>query len=105
MKDLFDAIVERDKAIESVTANAHEAFHESARAAILYLLGSKEVFSADDIWETIEKLFPIKGYSSDPRALGGVLRLMQKEKFIKPTGQWVPSRRRHAAPIMSWSSS
>lgn len=100
--DLFEAQKEKDKAMKNGEANAHDSFREAVTRAIGFLSVSGKTFNADDVWETIEKHFKIKGFSSDPRALGGVLKNLQNAGLIQTTGQWTPSRRRHGAPIMNW---
>lgn len=101
MNDLFEARQERDKKIESVTLNATTEFHEIVREIVMTIILIHNHFTADDVWEEFEKR-PPRGLSSDPRALGGVLKIMAKEGFIRATGSWQPSKRRHAAPIMVW---
>lgn len=101
MKDLFEAIQERDRKIESVTWNATSEFHKTIRDVVMTILLIHDQFTADDIWVEADKR-KINGFSSDPRALGGLLKMMAKERLIRPTGHWQPSRRRHAAPIMVW---
>ena len=99
MKDLFDAITERDKAIEKVTANASEEYKDMLICAVYRVLDKFDQFTADDVWAEAEH---VKGFSSDPRALGGILSQFKKSGTIEPMGVYKPSVRRHAAPIMIW---
>lgn len=102
MSDLFEASQLRDKKIESVTLNATDEFHKRIREVVMTILLIHDHFTADDVWIEAEKRNK-RGFSSDPRALGGLLKMMAREGLIRSTGTWQPSKRRHAAPIMVWS--
>ncbi len=93
--DLFDASIARDEAIDRVSANADPTWMKEARSVVLSIVGA---FTTDDVWSRLLTR------PHEPRALGAVLRDLQAEGHIEPTGNYVPSTRPecHARPVRQW---
>ena len=100
-KTLFDAIRERDEAIQQIAINTSDTFKECARSAVINVGRMRERFTSDDVWNWLETHKSIQAH--DNRALGAVMSKLHKEHLIMPTGQYVPSKRRHMSPIRVWS--
>jgi len=97
---IFDAIKERDEAIASIERNTNETFTQCARQAILNVGRMRQRFCSDDVWDWLSNHNSVEAH--DNRALGAVMSKLHKEKIIKPTGDYVPSKRRHMSPIRVW---
>lgn len=98
--DLTAAFAVADEAIAGVEANAHPSWLEVARA-IVWSLPSGREFTTDHVWEWLERS---SVRTHEPRALGAVMREMQRKGQIVNTKQYQPSARRecHARPIPIW---
>jgi hypothetical protein len=95
---LEEAMQERDEGIERSFSAASEAWKTTAIAFVEDMALRKATFTADDLW--------LEGLSMppEPRALGGVLTRCVKNGVITKSGQYAPSVRRHATPIIVWKS-
>lgn len=103
--DLFSAAEgsrRRDAAIDRVGGNANAGFVAEARVAIkrAMLLGT---FTTDDVWAGINPAH----VTHERRALGAVMRQLQRSGDIVPTDQYVPSLRPecHRRPVRVWRRS
>jgi hypothetical protein len=100
-KTLFDAIRERDEAIAQIATNTSDTFKDCARSAVINVGRMRQHFTSDDIWNWLETHKSIEAH--DNRALGAVMSKLHKEHLIMPTGQYIPSKRRHMSPIRVWT--
>ena len=98
---IFDAIRERDQAIASIDANTVETFKQCARQAILNVGRMRPHFTSDHVWDWLQTHDSVQAH--DNRALGAVMSKLHKDKLIRPTGDYVPSKRRHMSPIRVWA--
>ncbi len=98
---IFDAIRERDEAIARIELNTIEAFKHCARQAVLKVGLLQARFSSDDVWDWLQTHDSVQAH--DNRALGAVMAKLHKDKLIRPTGDYVPSKRRHMSPIRVWA--
>lgn len=94
------AVVQRDKAMQQVSANTSAEFRACAEQAIVSVGRLNKTFTGDDVWDWIMSKTTIR--SHDNRALGPIIKRMSTAKIIEPTGDYSPSRRRHLAPIRVW---
>lgn len=94
------ALEARDEAIERVGANAPVGWKEQARVAVKAAMLRGE-FTTDEVWEWLDA----QGYQTrERRALGAVMKQMERDGEIRPTGQWRQSLRPecHARPVRVW---
>lgn len=99
---LFDQ-AERAKqsGIEASYQHAPSVWKEAAREALMTLAKSKAEFTTDELWDLLSK----QGvHTGEPRALGSIMQSAHRSGMIKATGRYVPSYRRHKAPIILWQS-
>jgi hypothetical protein len=99
--DLFASVDARDEAIARVGANADQLWASRAAAAVRNA-ARWGTFTTDDVWATLER----EGVTThEPRALGAVMKQLERDGTIRPTGQWVQTRRAsaHARPIRVWT--
>lgn len=98
-QNLFEAIRQRDEAIARVEANADLGWANEARHAVkrCMLLGT---FTTDDVWASMHERY----HTHERRALGAVMKRLQREGAIRPTGEWQASARPecHGRPIRVW---
>lgn len=104
-RTLLDEINEvTERAIDSVGRAADPKWMKMARLEVRYQADSGRRFTTDDIWQRMEQL----GVEPprERRALGAVMREMQKAGVIRPTGEYVKSSRIecHRRPVMIWVS-
>jgi hypothetical protein len=100
--NLFDAIAERDAAINSVEGNTDSNWLRAANMAVEWLAKSAvNGFTSDDVWAQLET-YGMTGQVHDNRALGPVILRCARNNLIMDTGQYRPSKRRHCAPIKVW---
>lgn len=89
----------RDEAVEKAGAAAAETgWLDQAIEAILHVSSLKEMFTADDVWQT--GLEPPR----EARALGAAFTALRRAGVIEPTTLFQQTVRasRHAAPIRVW---
>ncbi len=99
---LFDAAVLRDNAIHSVGLNTDYNWLRAAETSVRWLARSlPNGFTTDDVWQHLDTL-GMTGQVHDNRALGPVMLRFAKAGIIVATGNYVPSARRHCAPIKVW---
>lgn len=87
------------KAAQRALAAAPSGWEIAARAHVLRVAARQPGgFTADDVWA--DGLAP----PPEPRALGGVMQAIAKERTIRKTGRFVATTRgsRHGAPIAVW---
>ena len=100
--NFFDAIAERDAAMESVEGNTDSNWLRAADTAVTWLAKSAvNGFTTDDVWRYLDNL-GMTGQVHDNRALGPVMKRCANAGLIVPTGDYRPSHRRHCAPIRVW---
>ena len=101
-RDLFTAFAERDEAMERADLHANTEWKSTVEAVILHLGRMRPTFTSDDVWDYLEAHHKVDTH--EPRALGPILTALAKTKTIRATGDYTPSRRRHAAPIRIWTT-
>jgi hypothetical protein len=91
---------ERDKAIDVVEASANPEWKEEALAVVEKLARRSESLTTDAVWA----LMTTK--TTEPRAMGAIMRTATKLGYIEPTDYHIPSIRRasHRRPIRVWKS-
>lgn len=94
---LAEAVVEREEAIATADDAADEAWKARCAGVIRELALLLPSFTSDEVWDRVEK-------PREPRCLIGVLRRVAGEGVIEATGDFAPSRYRHAAPLKVWRS-
>jgi hypothetical protein len=92
------AIEQRDSAMQAVDAAADKNWKEEALATVKSLAQTQKEFSADNVWEA--GLTP----TTEPRALGPVLRRAVNLGYIRGTERITRSARRHMAIQIIWES-
>lgn len=111
--DLFDyAIEEKERnaaqqaandAIARVGNNADPSWMQTALDAVRSIaIEQHRRFTTDDVWALLaERNVPAP---REPRALGAVIRVAQKQGMVRATGDYVKSRRTecHGRPVMVW---
>jgi hypothetical protein len=93
-----------DAAIKAAGTNADPAWVSAAFAAVATAAGvHPDGFTAADVWHLIPKGETTK----EGRALGWVLREMNRAGMIEPTGRYISSgeRRNHYRPMREWRMS
>lgn len=100
--DLFSAAEgerRRDRALARVGANADAGFVAEARIAIKRAM-MQGTFTTDDVWALIDP----RHTTHERRALGAVMKQLQRSGDIVPTDLYVPSARPecHRRPVRVW---
>ncbi len=92
-----------DQVIEAGHAHANSEWRRVALESVRLLSNTREFFTTDEVWELLE---PTGFTTSDPRALGGVMRAARAAGYIKPTLDMKKSQRPgcHYRPITIWIS-
>jgi len=99
---LFDAIIERDTAMDTIEDKTDPDWAHAAENSILWLARSRKHFSTDDVWKDLSlRDTPLV---HDNRALGPIMARLAKQGKIKVTGHYTPSVRRHCSPIRLWEA-
>jgi len=98
--DIFDAIRERDEAMNAIEGVTDKAFTECATDAIKTVGRMRQQFTTDDVWDWLATHKSIAAH--DNRAIGPIMSRLSKQNVITPTGNYQPSVRRHCAPIRVW---
>jgi NAD(P)-dependent dehydrogenase (short-subunit alcohol dehydrogenase family) len=100
--NLFDAIAERNAAMNSVEGNTDSNWLRAAETAVNWLAKSRlNGFTTDDVWQRLDDM-GMTGQVHDNRALGPVMLRQARAGVIVSTGHYAPSHRRHCAPIKVW---
>lgn len=97
------AIAASDKAIAESGFHANKDWRRKALDVVLDLCKLRREFTADDVWEQLEKT----GWRThEPRAMGAVLREASVNGFCSVTPMHTVSRRKtnHRRPIPVWKS-
>lgn len=84
---------ERDEALARVDTAADPAWKDEARRIVRRVATTRDTFTTDDVWDAG---LPTP---TEPRALGPVITALIRAGAITATGDYVPSRRRHATPM------
>lgn len=102
--DIIEAQRRRDEAIARVDAHAPAEWKEEAYLAGCGLAASRTPFIADEIWFALHDAGVGESRYLEPRALGAVVRRLQREGRIRPTGRYVCSSRPvcHRNPKREW---
>lgn len=97
---LFDAMAEAVDAMDRIARNTSRDFDIDAEYAVLTVGRMRQTFTTDEVWEWLEQHHMTQAH--DNRAIGPIMNRLAKQNRIKFTGQYQPSRRRHASPIRVW---
>jgi hypothetical protein len=97
---LFDAMNDAVEAMERIERNTHPQFEIDAEYAVLTVGRMRQTFTTDEVWEWLEQHRMTAAH--DNRAIGPIMNRLAKANRIRFTGQYQPSRRRHASPIRVW---
>lgn len=92
-----------DQAITAGVEHANAEWRRVALATVRLVADTRPWFTTDDVWELLE---PTGFTTSDPRAMGGIMRMAKANGFAKPTAMTRKSTRAecHYRPITVWMS-
>ncbi len=91
----------KQQGIEASYQHATSIWKNAAVEALMTLAKAKPEFTTDELWDLLAE----KGvHTGEPRALGSIMQSAHLSGMIKSTGKYVPSYRRHKAPIILWQS-
>ena len=90
-----------EEGIEKGLENAHETWRGMALEALHKVCLSYDVFTVNDVRAVVEKS-PLKTH--DNRAMGGIMKTGEKEGWLAPTGETIPSVVGHKTRIQIWKS-
>ena len=98
--DIFALEKKRDRAIKQAEIGADCDWFDEATAAVELLILRKSPFTTDDVWRLIHHTGK---KTSEPRAMGAVIKQFSKEKRLEQIG-YRPSMRPecHMRPIAVW---
>lgn len=98
--DMTAAFAAADLAIDGVEANAHPTWLDLARAVVL-AQPPGSLFTTDVVWVA---LGDTDVRTHEPRALGAVMRGLQRDGDVVNTRRYEPSQRPkcHARPVPVW---
>lgn len=90
----------RDEAIARVARTTPPVWARRTREVVLRLARTGKPFTTDDVWKRVKA-------PPEPRALGAVMRDLQRAGKIRPRLEWVQSSRPecHARPVRVWERS
>lgn len=96
--DLTAAFAAADLAIDGVEVNADVTWLDVARGIVRAMPPGRE-FTTDDLWSQLDGV-----RTHEPRAMGAVMRGLQRDGDVVNTKQYQPSARAecHARPIPVW---
>jgi hypothetical protein len=97
---LFDAMAQAVDAMGRIERNTAPQFEIDAEYAVLTVGRMRQTFTTDEVWEWLESHKMTEAH--DNRAIGPIMNRLAKANRIRFTGQYAPSRRRHASPIRVW---
>lgn len=99
---LFDQAEQKKQEGINLSYSHTDSYWKNAVREVLrtICLNSPE-FCTDEVWD---KLGELGIHTGEPRALGAIIQGAHRSGMIKPTGQYVPSYRRHNSPIILWQS-
>ena len=103
-QDLLELIVEsREKAIKQVDKNANTEWKDIAYSKGYELAKVKHYFTSEDVWEGLSDS---DSSTHEPRAMGPVMRRLQRDGFIVATSQFTVSTSPlgHGRPSRVWKS-
>lgn len=91
---------ERDKALAKVESHANPEWMAEALNAVERMASIHEEFTTDAVWAVM------KSKTTEPRAMGAVMRTATKRGIIAPTDLHRPSLRpaSHRRPVRVWKS-
>jgi hypothetical protein len=101
--NLFDSKAVRDEAIDRVDRHAHRRFMDLAYRAGRHLCKRSCEFTSADLRDLLARHYPdVKTH--DDRALGAVMRQLQREGWIEATDRVQSSGRvrNHHRPLRVW---
>jgi hypothetical protein len=89
-----------DEAIERAGDAADAEWWQAAVSAVVFCAHRSGTFTTDDVWVMI----PAEFQTREPRALGAVMRNLQDQGVISPTGEYRPTQRpkAHGRPVRVW---
>lgn len=88
-----------DEAVERAGTNADPVWFGKAFDAVVHIARRNEFLTTDDVWARIPS-------TTEPRALGAVMRLARDAGLILTTTEYTQSRRPecHSRPLRVWRS-
>ena len=100
----FDEIIWiKEDAIDQVEENANARWMEGAYQIVLGIAHKHALFTTDLVWEALAHTDLV---THETRAMGAVMRRIDREGQARPTKDYVPSVRavRHGGPVRVWHS-
>lgn len=100
--DSYQQIVaETEAAVEQGLDNANVEWRTKALEELHNIATRMQTFTVNDFRERVDQSGLV---THDKRAMGGVMRTGVKLGWIEKTGQSIPSRVGHLAPLQIWRS-
>jgi len=93
--------VTKTEAIDAVEVGNAEWIERAEKLALMWLRKTGEgAITSDDIWRVVKHA----GIPREPRAMGALMRRLQRSGVIAPMNVWTPSTRRecHSRPVRWW---
>lgn len=100
---LWEVFAARDEAVDRVERNADSDWKTKAYEAGKRLARDNKFIISEEIWDALS----VEGVTThEPRAMGPIMRRLQADKIIEPTGDFVisPSPLGHGRPSRVWAS-
>lgn len=93
----------KEQAIKRATNHANPEWKSAALDAIVEIASKQVCFTSDDVLGALDRLDVT---THDTRALGGILTAAARLKWIRKSGNYIPSKRPacHSRPILIWES-
>lgn len=92
----------KQEAIDRVELGNAEWIDEAYAAWLIHGAGPGAHVTSDDVWAAVGEFTAAQ--PQEPRAMGAVLRRLQRYGYLKPLKKWQPSTRAccHGRPVRVW---
>ncbi|MGB5811744.1 MAG: hypothetical protein WBG86_14500 [Polyangiales bacterium] len=99
--DMIESIKQRESAVKRSDEGANPGWKDEAYDAVMAVARARDTFTSDHVWQVLGE-----GGTRDPRALGPVMRRVERDGYIAATDGWALCLRpsRHRAPVRVWRS-
>lgn len=99
-----DVVNLRERVLEHSRRMADPIWYARLYVLARHVAFVSDTFTTDDVWAELQKNYEITDLP-DKRLMGAVIHDISRQKLIKATGDWVPSRRKacHGRPIRVWA--
>jgi hypothetical protein len=92
--------VSKTAAIDSVEVGNSEWVDRAEKLAVKWIKEEGTIFSTDTLWDVVREA----GTPREPRAMGALVRRLNRNGLIASTREFKPSYRRscHSRPVRVW---